>query len=240
MSSHSESELLHEQAAWLAPMRARILRRVAIARRTAVLDLGAGYRAVTDELERRAGGHVVALDIALHPLLATAKTHGNALPTCADGSRLPFPDQSFDLVFCQFVLMWVNNLHAVIREIKRVLKQGGVLVAFEPDYGGMIEHPPEIATRDLWIAALTRARANPHVGRLLPGMLAAHGYEVRVDLLPELLPPSQTRFDLLRTLPLTASERAALSAAEAHDMALTRPWERVAHVPMFVVTAERG
>lgn len=240
MSPHSESELLHEQSAWLAPMRARILRRVAIARRTAVLDLGAGYRAVTDELERRAGRPVVALDIALHPLLATTKSHGNALPTCADGSRMPFPNQSFDLVFCQFVLMWVEHLHDVVREIKRVLKPGGVLVAFEPDYGGMIEHPPEITTRDLWIAALTRAGANPFVGRLLPGMLAAHGYEVRVDLLPELLPPSPTRFDLLRTLPLSADELATLNAAEAHDTTLTHPWERVAHVPMFVVTAERS
>ena len=50
--------LLEAQAEWLAPARARLLRRVGIARRRRILDLGAGYGAVTGELVRRGGGFV--------------------------------------------------------------------------------------------------------------------------------------------------------------------------------------
>ena len=64
-------ELLRRQAAWLAPARARLLRRVAVARRRSVLDLGGGYGAVTGELVRRAGGTVVALDHTLEALQAS-------------------------------------------------------------------------------------------------------------------------------------------------------------------------
>ncbi len=50
-------------------------------------------------------------------------------------------------------------------------------MAIEPDYGGMIEYPPEIAAKDIWINALTRAGADPFMGRKLPGMLRCAGLE---------------------------------------------------------------
>ncbi len=231
--------LLQQQAAWLAPMRARVLRRAAIAQRRQVLDLGAGYGAVTEELKRRAGGPVCAFDIAAHALAAGAAT-STALAVCADGAGLPFPDGAFDLVFCQCVLMWVPSLAPVVREVWRVLQPAGVFVVFEPDYGGMLEYPPEIATRHLWEAALRRAGANPHTGRMLPGLLSKQGFQVQVDLLPHLLPPSVARFDLLRDLPLTPAEQAELHAIEQQDAALSDvAWGRVVHLPFVVATGQR-
>ena len=78
-------QLLTEQAAWLAPARARLLRRVAIAHRQRVLDLGAGPGAVTPELVRRSGGLVVALDVDLDAL----QTNGDAVlgSDCAMGAE---------------------------------------------------------------------------------------------------------------------------------------------------------
>lgn len=46
---------------------------------------------------------------------------------------LPYPDASFDLVTCSEVLEHVENFRAVLREIKRVLKPGGLMVVTTPN-----------------------------------------------------------------------------------------------------------
>lgn len=231
------ADLLWEQAEWLAPARARLLRRVAIAHRRRVLDLGAGYGAVTAELVRRAGGPVVALDREVHSL-CEAESFAGAGRVAGDAHRLPLAGATFDLVFCQCALLWMIPLEMAVAEIWRVLRPGGALVALEPDYGGLIEHPPEIATADLWLAALARAGAEPQAGRRLPGLLAAQGFAVRVGLLDELQPAAAQRFDFLRGLPLTEAEQARL--AELETLAAGRPgWQQVAHLPFFLITAEK-
>jgi SAM-dependent methyltransferase len=199
-----------------------------------VLDLGAGSGAVTPELARRSDGRVVALDQAWHPLRAAADPG-----ICAHAGRLPFPAASFDLVFCQCALLWMAPLPSVVGEIWRVLQPGGMLLALEPDYGGLIEHPPAVALREIWLAALARAGAEPLVGRILPGMLARQGFEVRADLLPELLPPSPARFDLLRGLPLTRREQRALRRAERAAATLNDSWRQIAHLPFVLLSATR-
>ena len=215
------------------PARARLLRRADIARRRSVLDLACGRGAVTEELMRRSDGQIVALDCSRNVL---AGVSSRAAAVCGKAEQLPLADGAFDLVFCQFALLWVD-LPAAVREIRRVLAPGGVLAALEPDYGGLIEHPPEIALRDLWLAALRRAGADPCVGRKLPGVLAAAGFKVHVDLLDRLLPPSPLRFELLAGLPLDEEETQRLRRAEQRD-ALLDDSSRVVHLPMFVILAE--
>jgi SAM-dependent methyltransferase len=236
-ASLPSQELLARQAEWLAPARARILRRAGIARRRRVLDLACGFGAVTGELVRRSGARVVALD-RRHDLPAGAGAEfDGAFRVAADAGRLPFADGSFDLVFCQFALLWLDA-RAAIAEVHRVLRPAGVLVAMEPDYGGMIEHPPGIATRRLWLAGLARAGADPTIGRRLPGLLKSAGFSVRVDLLERLEPASPLRFDFLRELPLSADERQALADVEAADRECV-DCPPVVHLPVFLLTATK-
>lgn len=236
-----ERALLQRQAAWLRPARAQLLRRIAIAHRQRVLDLGAGRGAVTGELVRRAGGPVVALDRRVSALREAVPTGAHC--TGGDARQLPFADATFDLIFSQLTLLWISPLVSALDELARVLSPGGALVAIEPDYGGMIEHPPEIATRSLWLAALRRAGADPLVARKLPRLLADRGFSMRVDLFDRLAPPDPARFDLLRGLPLTEDERARLAkieaASESRQPSGAADWSKVAHLPFFLITAEK-
>ncbi len=214
-----------------------MLRRAQIARRRRVLDLACASGAVTRELVDRCGGKVVAVDRDLRAMSARREPFAGAARVCADAARLPLADGSCDLVFCQMALMWLDA-PAVLAEIRRVLRSGGLLAAVEPDYGGMIEYPPEIATRDLWVAALARAGADPQVGRKLPGLVAAAGLKVRVDLLERLECPSPVRFDLLGGLPLSDAEKDLLGRIQRADAACA-DCDRVVHLPMFLITAEK-
>ncbi|MBN1588839.1 MAG: methyltransferase domain-containing protein [Pirellulales bacterium] len=237
------ADLLQEQAEWLAPARSRLLRRAHVARCCRVLDLGCGRGAVTAELVRRGAGPVVALDRNLAALGQLAGSRILALPVQADAARLPFASGSFDLVFCQFTLMWVDA-PAAVSEIHRVLAADGQLIAMEPDYAGMIEYPAEIITRSLWLSGLKRAGADGSIGRKLPGILAAAGFgAVRVDLLDRLVEPSPARFELLAGLPLEPAEQEARAMAQAADARLAAAkasstcGSHVVHLPVFLVVA---
>ena len=50
-----------------------------------------------------------------------------------DGAKLPFDDGSFDLVTCQTVLIHVADAKAVLPEMTRVAKPGGLVIAAEPN-----------------------------------------------------------------------------------------------------------
>lgn len=231
-------DLLRQQSDWLAPARARLLRRIGVAHRRRVLDLGAGYGAVTAELARRSSGLVAALDrqeVALH---ATEAPFAEAARVVGDAHYLPFAGGVFDLVFTQLIWLWLP-VADVLSEVWRVLAPEGALIALEPDYGGMMEHPPSVAVADVWRAALARAGADPLVGRKLPGLLAECGFDVQVDLFATLSPPAEERFDLLRGLPLTDVERLAVAEAAAASASRRGVWGQVVHLPFFLITATR-
>jgi SAM-dependent methyltransferase len=230
------AELLKLQAGWLAEARMRVLRNAEIGRRTSVLDLGAGHGLISAELKRRCSGNVIAMDLSLQAL---SSFFADVPVVCADAAQLPFPNRAFDLVFSQNLLLWTGRLEQVLREVARITQANGTWVLFEPDYGGMMEYPHELETRDIWIHALNRAGADPVIGRKLPAMLAAAGWMVRVELLPRLEMPRAARFDFLEELPLTEEERRAV--AEIRDLSEDiKPSQQVAHLPYFIVIADRS
>jgi malonyl-CoA O-methyltransferase len=104
-----------------------------------VLDLGSGTGQCIDSLlSRYRKAEVIALDIAL-PMLLRARRRGRWLRRprciCADAERLPFADGSFELVFSNLMLQWVVDLEAAFREVRRVLRPGGLwlFTSFGPD-----------------------------------------------------------------------------------------------------------
>jgi ubiquinone/menaquinone biosynthesis C-methylase UbiE len=106
------------------------------------LEIGSGTGYFSLNL-LRAGviGEAVCTDISrgmLDELEASAARQGLAAETArCDAQELPFPNDSFDLVFGHAVLHHLPDLDAAFREFRRVLRPGG-RVAFcgEPSYHG--------------------------------------------------------------------------------------------------------
>jgi ubiquinone/menaquinone biosynthesis C-methylase UbiE len=106
------------------------------------LEIGAGTGYFSLNL-MRAGliGELVATDISqgmLDELAANARALGIDVETaCTESERLPFEDDSFDLVFGHAVLHHLPDLPASFREFRRVLRPGG-RIAFcgEPSHHG--------------------------------------------------------------------------------------------------------
>lgn len=97
-----------------------------------ILDLasGTGEPAITLASRVGAEGQVTALDLSAE-LLEIAANRAlqrglkNVRMQQADAHRLPFPDQSFDLVTSRFGVMFFENCVSALGEAHRVLKPGG-------------------------------------------------------------------------------------------------------------------
>ena len=110
-----------------------------------VLDVATGTALVALELRRRWACRVVGLDRSGEMLAVAARRDGgHGALVCSAAERLPFPDDSFDHLTFTYLLRYVDDPPAVLRELVRVLRPGGRLVAL--DFGV----PPNGALRALW------------------------------------------------------------------------------------------
>lgn len=103
---------------------------LALSSRDRVLDVGAGTGAFTAVLREESSCEVVALDAdtALLQEIPAPRTAGDAL-------RLPFRDDTFDLVVCQALLVNLPDPDVVLREFARVSRD--VVAVVEPDNSGV-------------------------------------------------------------------------------------------------------
>lgn len=104
-----------------------------------VLDLGCGEGRHVHGLHVLGGINVVGLDRD-GPSLVKAREGLAMLPAATattgfvegDAYRTPYADATFDAVICSEVLEHLEDYHAALAEIARVLKPGGVFVATVP------------------------------------------------------------------------------------------------------------
>ena len=102
-----------------------------------VLEVGCGNGMFLPELAEKVGsaGKVVGIDHAESFVLdARRKVAAAGLSTLvaveqADAYRLPFDDDVFDAAHCERVLMHLDDPDAALREMARVVRPGGVVVA---------------------------------------------------------------------------------------------------------------
>lgn len=110
-----------------------------------VLDAGCGGGRHLSEAFRAKGVNVVGVDLNRNDALKAHNTTkimrhegqdggGSALVMVSDVTRLPFADESFDIVICSEVLEHIPDHRQAMREIIRVLKSGRSLVVSVPRY----------------------------------------------------------------------------------------------------------
>ncbi len=96
-----------------------------------VLDIGCGGGILAEEFARD-GFEVTGVDPAPESI-ETARAHAAAsllriAYQTGSGEDLPFAEQSFDIVTCCDVLEHVDDVQQVLREVSRVLKDGGLFL----------------------------------------------------------------------------------------------------------------
>jgi SAM-dependent methyltransferase len=163
------------QAQWTAELREYLFQQAGVGAEDVVLDVGCGTGALVPDLISR-GMNYFGLDIDLTSLVFAKSATNNINVLQADGYSIPYRENTFDLVFCHFFLMWITDPDSILKEMVRVGKRGGVLMVLaEPDYGGRIDYPEALSMIGAWQQeSLANQGANPKMGRQLTGLLAAH------------------------------------------------------------------
>ena len=98
-----------------------------------ILEIGSGGGAALTVLHNKAVVYI-PLDVTVKNLLEIRRKGSNlkTLPLAGDGIFLPLKDDSIDIIFCSEVLEHVNEPVAVLKEIRRVLKERGKAVISVP------------------------------------------------------------------------------------------------------------
>jgi demethylmenaquinone methyltransferase/2-methoxy-6-polyprenyl-1,4-benzoquinol methylase len=136
------------------------------------LDLCCGTADLALELSRVGAAQIVGTDFA-HPMLVlarrkVARAAGTVRLVEADALRLPFPDESFEVVTAAFGFRNLANYQRGLEEIRRVLKRGGEAAILEF----------ALPERGLFAAlyGFYFRRVLPCVGRVVSGVRGPYSY----------------------------------------------------------------
>lgn len=174
MNWHSRYQ---QQARWTQNLRAYLFEKAGLVAAERILELGCGTGALLTDLPVKARAAIHGVDWNLSSLMEAAAHAPGASLLCADGHFLPYPDSTFDLVFCHYLLLWVKDPAQVIAEMRRITCPGGAVLALaEPDYSGRIDYPSTLEQLGRWqTESLRNQGADPAMGRKLAGLFARAG-----------------------------------------------------------------
>jgi SAM-dependent methyltransferase len=173
------------QADWTRPTRTWLYQQIGLTTARSILEVGCGTGVIAEELARLTFACIIGLDLNIRTL-AFANQQGSSVSHVAgDALVLPFSDNSFDVVVCHYLLLWLADPAQGVREMARVLcPTGHILACAEPDYGGRVDHPPEMVPLGrLQAKALRRQGADPELGRRLGELFVAAGLQATVGVM---------------------------------------------------------
>lgn len=138
-----------------------------------LLDCGSGMGALTTSLaEWLAPGEVIGIDrepsqVEAARAWAAEKGVHNVQFELGNIYDLPYPDASFDAVFAFTVLEHVREPLRAMREMRRVLKSGGVAGVYDPDYATMLQTPstPGVQELNRLMLRFSEEHASPYYAR---------------------------------------------------------------------------
>ncbi|MBK8256618.1 MAG: methyltransferase domain-containing protein [Polyangiaceae bacterium] len=145
-----------------------------------VLDVGTGVGAIAAQIARLFPGiELTGVDVSAVQIARAKALHPVATYLVADGSSLPFADESFDCVHMSWVLEHVEDPIAILRETRRVLRRGGVGHFSEVDHNTLVVWPP-IDGLDTTMTVMNdvqrAAGGDPFIGARLESLVRAAGF----------------------------------------------------------------
>jgi demethylmenaquinone methyltransferase / 2-methoxy-6-polyprenyl-1,4-benzoquinol methylase len=148
-----------------------------------ILDVATGTAGVALQLARRTPGRIVGVDLTEAMLregqqnVARAGAGDRIHLVLGLAEQLPFPDQAFDALTFTYLLRYVADPAATLRELARVVKPGGPVASLE------FHVPPQRFWRAWWwlytralLPAAGRLAGRPwfSVGRFLGPSISRH------------------------------------------------------------------
>jgi malonyl-CoA O-methyltransferase len=128
---------------------------------TRLLDIGCGTgQAVVGLQKTYPRCNIVCLDLSWSMLQRTRQQYGllrKKRLVNSDMERMPFVDDSFDLLFSSLALPWANDLPGTLKEFARIGRNGGLLMFATLGPGTLIE------LRESW----AEIDQNPHVHQFI-------------------------------------------------------------------------
>lgn len=147
----AEYDRLRAQADIWVPLTERVLDRAGLTRGMTALDAGCGPGEVMRLMARRVGpqGHVTGIDID-----AQVGTYGLSRLQAEETGAFAFhatdltkgedvPGAPFDVVFCRFLLIHMDDPVAMVRRLARLVKPGGTLIVMDYVMDAMQVSPPD-------------------------------------------------------------------------------------------------
>ncbi|KAI1366529.1 ubiE/COQ5 methyltransferase [Xylaria arbuscula] len=152
-----------------------------------ILDVGCGPGSITVDLAQLVSqGSVIGID-SVEDVLSQARglardrgVEGNLTFQKHDANELPFADGEFDIVYCHQVLHHVNDPVAILKEMVRVTRKGGIVAAREVDYGALSWYPELLGIQkweDIHMAVMNSNGAHPKAGRYLKAWAREAGFK---------------------------------------------------------------
>lgn len=195
-SAEAEQERLIRQAEWLTVHTERLLHRAGIGSGQRVLDLGSGVGDVALIAARLVGptGEVVGAERDERAITrASARMKDLGLRqvrfTQADVAALP-ADKPFDAAVGRYILLFLRNPVAVLRDVARIVRPGGVVAFQEPCWKTFLEACEDLplwrAGAALMVETFQRTGTNTQMGPELAAAYSSAG-----------LPEPETRTDTL-------------------------------------------
>ena len=204
-----------------------------------VLDLGCGTGVIARQLPACVGatGSVLGVDVST-TMLDVAKAQG-LHPALhfeqGDATALCYEDGRFDHAVAARLLMHVPHPHAVLGELRRVVRPGGRLALLERDWGTFaVDHTDRALTRRIMDWRCDTIDGNNWMGRQLPRLCAESGWQVRIvqPLVSVARDEQTTLAGSLRHAARLARQHNVISAAE-HDAWIGEIERRLAEGTFF-------
>jgi ubiquinone/menaquinone biosynthesis C-methylase UbiE len=174
-------------------LRRRFLRFCGIRRGWRVVEVGCGSGVVARDVATMVGprGRVTGVDKS-RVLAAAARRRareegldGRIDVRLGDAGALPLRSGRFDCALAVTVLLHVARPQAMLREMVRVTRPGGVVGLQDQDFGTQVlDHPDRALTRGIFEGVAARSYPEPFSGRTLVRRLVELGLE-RVRLLTD-------------------------------------------------------